>query len=98
MLLFQQERRQETNDRVLRAVEQHSLCQGSIDNRARRNLQLNSLNESSAANSDGSGLLLDDFLQLLLQVSANFVHILQQLLIFDDRQVFQRHAASQGAA
>src|SRR5579862_7951792 len=95
MLLLQQEWRQEPHDRVLRAVEEHALRKSSIHNRTRRNLQLNRLYEAASAHGDRSRALLHNFLQLLLQVRTDFVHILKQLLFLENREVLERYAAHQ---
>src|SRR5579872_4052826 len=50
VLLFQKKWRQEADNRVLRAVEQHALGQGSIHNGPGRNFQVYALNKSAAAN------------------------------------------------
>ena len=52
MFFFHQERRQEAHDGILRAVEEDALGQACIHNGARRNLELDALNESAAAHSD----------------------------------------------
>src|SRR5579859_6220871 len=96
VLLLHQERRQEAHHRVLRAVEQNALGKRRIHNRTRGDVELNSLNESAPAHSLRSPALLHNFLQLLLQIAANLVHVLQQLLFFDDRKKLQRDAARQG--
>src|ERR1039458_10226166 len=98
MLLLQQVRRQEPHHRILRAVEQHALRQRRIHNRPRRNLQIDPLNKSSPPHFLRGRALLGNRLQLLLQIGANFVHVVQQLLFFHDRQKLQRDAASQRTA
>ena len=93
MLLFQQEGRQESHDSILRAVEQNAFCQAAIHNRTSRDFELNRLDESTSAHANSRTAFFDNFLQLLLQLGANFVDVLQQLLFFDDREEFQSHAA-----
>src|SRR5580700_9495108 len=95
MLLLQQKRRQKPNHRILRRIEQHAFSQSRIHNRPRRNLQIDPLNKSPPSHFLSSSTLLDDDLQLLLQISPNPIHVLQEFFLFHNRQKFQSHPASQ---
>src|SRR5580704_11567718 len=86
MLLLQQKRRQEPHHGILRRIKKDALRQSLIRNWTRRNRQIDPLNKSASAHFLGSSTLLHNRPQLLLQVSANFIHIVEQLLIFHDRQ------------
>src|SRR2546425_1191397 len=98
MLLLQQKRRQETQHRVLCAVEEHTLRQRLFHNRTRRNLKLESLNETSSADVLSRGIAFRQSFQLLLQVRSYTGDILQQPFFFEDRQIFEGNAAGQRAA
>src|SRR5580704_95649 len=95
MLLLQQKRRQEPHHGILRAVEQNALGQRRIHNRPRRNLQIDPLNKPSPPHFLSGSTLLHNPLQLLLQVSADFIHVLQKFFIFHNRQKLQSNSASQ---
>src|ERR1700722_1363326 len=95
VLLLQQERGQEANHGILGAVEEHTFRQTCVDNRTRRDLQLNPLDETAPAYFRGGCALLRQRFQLLLQVRTHFVYVLEQLLFFHDRQKFQGDAAGQ---
>ena len=59
---------------------------------------MNPLDESTSPHAHSRAALFDDFLQLLLQIGAYFIDLLQQLFFFDNREEFERHAASQWPA
>src|SRR5208282_351991 len=98
MLLLQQKRRQEPHHRVLRGVKQHTLGQRRIHNRTRRHLDLNPLNQSAPAHLVPRAALLRQRLQLLLQIAANLVDVIEELFFLDNRQKLQRHATRQRTA
>src|SRR5258708_11562633 len=93
VLLLHQERRQESHHRILRAVKQHALGQPCIHNWTRWNLQLNPLYKSPSAHFLRRRTFFYQPLKLVMQIRAHFVHVLQQLFFFHNRQKFQRHAA-----
>src|SRR5579863_3197367 len=95
MLLLQQKRRQKSHHGIVRTIKKHALGQPFIHNRPRRNFQIDPLNKSSPAHFLGNRALLCNDLQLLLQVRANFIHILQKFFFFQDREKLQRNPASQ---
>src|SRR5208282_783466 len=98
VLFFQQERRQEAQDRVLGRVEQYALRQSLLHQWPCGNVEHEALNESAAARFAGSGILVDQFLELLMQVPANLHDVFEQMLFFDDRQIFEPDTARQRTA
>ena len=95
MLLFQQKRRQKSHNRILRRIKKYAFGQSRIHNRPRRNLQIDPLNKPTPANFLSRRTLLDNRFQFLLQISPNFIHVIQQLLFLHNRQKFQSNPASQ---
>lgn len=66
VLLLQQERREEANDRVMGAVEEHALGESLLDNRAAWNLEIDSLDESAPAHFFRGGVIVHQLLKLLV--------------------------------
>src|SRR4029077_17975994 len=97
VLLLQKKRRQKPDHGILRTVKQHSLRQSFIHNRTRWDLELKPLNESPSPHPNRSVPLRHQLFQLLLQIRANFVYVLQQLLFLDDREELERNPARQRA-
>src|ERR1700690_4670249 len=95
MLLLEQKRRQEAQDRILRNIKEDTLCQALLHQRTRRNIEPQPLHESAATSLAGSSVLADECLKLLLQIASNLGNILQQVLLFDDGEIFESDAASQ---
>src|ERR1700674_4233985 len=98
MLFLEQKWRQEAQDCVLGRVEEYALRQPLFDQWARRNVEHQALNESAASRFAGCGILVDEFLELLMQIAANLHDVFQQVLFLDDRQIFEPNAASQRTA
>src|SRR6267154_5938124 len=98
MLLLQQKGRQESHHRILRAVKEHAFLQRRIHNRTRRNLQIDPLNKSPSAHFFRRRTFFSNRFQFLLQIRANFIHVIQQLLFLHNRQKLQCHTASQRPA
>src|SRR4029077_8771471 len=98
MLLLQQKRRQKPHHRILRRIKKNALLQSRIHNRPRRNLQIDPLNKSAPPHFPRRRTFFSNRFQFLLQVRANFIHVVQQPLLFHNRQKLQRYPASQGTA
>ena len=98
MLLLQQKGREKAYDRVLRAIEQDSLREALLDDGTGWNLQVDALNESAAADFFCGGVVLNQNFKFVLQVAAYLGDIPQQVLFFDDCQIFQRHTTGQRSA
>src|SRR5580658_195961 len=95
MFLLQQKRRQKPNHSILRRIKKYAFSQSRIHNRPRRNLQIDPLNKPSPTNFLSHRTFFRNLFQLLLQISPNLVHIVQQLLFLHNRQKFQSNPASQ---
>ena len=97
VFFLQQERRQKAQNRILGDVKEHALCQALLNQRTRRNVEHQALNEAAAAALASNGIFLDQTLKLLAQVATNFFDIFQKVFLFHDRQVFESDAACQWA-
>src|SRR5208337_5664091 len=64
----------------------------------RGNLEHEALNQSAAARFTGRGVLRDQFLELLMQVSSNLHDVFEQVFFFNDGQIFEPDAAGQRTA
>jgi len=95
VLFFQKEGRQEAQDGVLSYVEKYTLRQTLFDQRARGNVEHEALNESSASYFAGSGVLVDQSLELLMQIAADFRDVFEQAFLLDDCQIFEADATGQ---
>ena len=99
VLLLQKERREKkAHDRVLSAVEQHSLGEALLDDRACRDFQIDALNEAAPTYFFRGCVLIHQLLQLMVQVGTYPGDIFQQLLFFDNRKVFEGYTAGKRAA
>src|ERR1700675_3337310 len=98
MFFLQQEWRQEAQDRVLGRVEEHALRQALLHQWTRGNVEHETLNESATSRFAGRGGFGDQFLELLMQVAADLQDVFEQMLLFDNRQIFEPDATRQRAA
>src|ERR1700745_417026 len=90
MLLLQQEWREEAHHGVLRAVEQHSLCESLLDDGAAGNIEIDALNEAASPHFLRRGVTINELLKFMLKVCPDRVDVGEQVLFFHNRQILQR--------
>jgi hypothetical protein len=98
VLFLQQKRRQEAQDCVLGHIEEHALRETLLDQRTRGNIEHEALNEPAAPRFTGGCVLADQLLELQMQIAADLSDVFEQVLFFDDSQVFEGDAACQRTA
>jgi len=98
MLFLQQEWGQETEDRILRDVEEHSFGEALLYEWTRGHVKHKALNEAAATSFASCGTFGDQSLKLLMQVSADAGNTFEQVLLFQDRQILKADAACQRTA
>src|SRR5580700_1172929 len=98
MLLFQQKRRKEAQHGILRDVDQQAVGMRAFQNRLARNRELKRLDRAYTADLGCDVKLGRQLLQLLLEVGAHAAHLLQQIFVFENRQILKRDAAGQRAS
>src|SRR5438309_485809 len=98
MLLLQQKWRKKSQNSILRAVEENTRAERLLHDGARRNVKLKPQNEAAPPDFPHRRGTLAKRRQLFPQILPDAGYILQQLLFFQDFQIFESHAAGQGTA
>src|SRR5437016_462 len=98
MLFLQEERWEKTHDRVLRAVEQHSLRESLLDDRARGDVEVDALNEAAPTYFLRGGVTVYELLKFMLKICSDFIDIGQQIFFFDNGQVLESDARGERPA
>src|ERR1700674_187661 len=98
VLFLEQEWREESEHRVLGAVEEYALRESLFHDGARGNVELQALYQAAAANFASYGIAFHQRFQLLLQIRADADNMLQQVLFFDDGQILECDPARQWAS
>src|SRR5579864_7088954 len=95
VFLLQQERRQESEHDLRRAVEQYARRHRFIDDRARRDRELKRLDEATAPRLFCDSEFLHDQIQLVAQVCSDAVDLVEETVVLDHSQKFERDAAGE---
>src|SRR5437762_14122912 len=95
MLLLQQKWRKKSQNSILRAVEENTRAERLLHDGARRNVKLKPQNEAAPPDFPHRRGTLATCRQLVPQILPDAGYILQQLLLFPDFQILQRHASAQ---